>query len=103
MGWSSFFKSLGNMAMMGITAYEVGRQTSPNDVIVQITEAPKMIESDHHNVSNICIIVLLSVLIIAIIGMVFARACGLLRSVKQQNDIEMYNMRTRIPRPQHEV
>lgn len=104
MGWSSFFKSLGNLAMMGITAFEMGRQSSPNDVIVQIPEVAKIKEeSDQHNVTNIYIIVLISVLIIAIIAMVIAKVCGLLRSVKRQSDIEMYDMRARIPRPQPEV
>lgn len=94
------------MAMMGITAYEVGRQTSPGEITVQVPEVPKVKEeSEQYNVLHVYVIVLIIVLIVAISGIVCA-ACGLLRSAKRHNnEIEMHSIRTgeRIPRPQQNV
>lgn len=93
------------MAMMGITGYEVGRQASPDEIIVQVPEVPKVthnVESEQHSSSNIYIIVLVTVLFCAIVGIFCAKACALFSSVKRQNDIELHSVRTggRIPRPQ---
>lgn len=104
MAWSSFFKSVGNMAMMGITGYEVGRQALPDEIIVQVPEVPKEnknIESEHNSL-NIYVIVLITVLFCAIFGIFCVKACKILNLVKRQNDIELHSVRTggRIPRPQ---
>lgn len=100
MSWSAFFKSIGNWVMAGIAGYEVGHQSMPDNVIVQLPEVPKMDMNDQHEVMNVYIVALVSVLIFVIIALAFAKTCRLLRSVERKNDMEMNTMRTRIPRPE---